>query len=66
MVRVMSDGAPKCVTSRAEKLPTRWKTAPRTSRPKPIALRAPNHTAAMVQATCTNVMASITTPTWRM
>ena len=38
--RVISDGAPKCWTSRAENEPTRWKIAARTSRPKPIAVRA--------------------------
>ena len=59
VVRVMSDGAPKCVTSRAEKLPTRWKTAARRSRPKPIALRAPKYTAAIAQTIWTNVMPSM-------
>ena len=44
--RVMSDGAPKCCTSRAEKVPTRRKIAARRSRPKDIAVRAANHTAA--------------------
>ena len=33
VVRVISDGVPKCPTSRAEKSCTRWKTAARTSRP---------------------------------
>ena len=41
VVRVISDGAPNRPTSRAENSPTRWKTAARTSRPKPIAVRAP-------------------------
>ena len=38
--RVISDGAPKCWTSRLLKDPTRWKIAVRTSRPKLIAVRA--------------------------
>ena len=62
--RVISDGAPKCWTSRAEKEPTRRKMAARRSRPKPIALRAENHTAAIEQTTCTSETASISPP-WR-
>jgi hypothetical protein len=62
--RVMSEGAPKCCTSRAEKVPTRWKIAARRSRPKPIALRAENHTAITEQMICTNETASISPP-WR-
>ena len=46
VVRVISDGAPKRVTSRAENVPTWWKIAARRSRPKPIAVRAPKYTAA--------------------
>ena len=41
VLRVISDGAPNRFTSRAENPPTRWKIAPRTSRPKPIAVRDP-------------------------
>ncbi len=41
VVRVMRDGAPKRATSRLEKVPTRAKTAARTSRPTPMAVRAP-------------------------
>ena len=57
--RVISDGAPKCCTSRAENEPTRWKIAARRSRPKPIALRAENHTAAIAQTIWTSETASI-------
>ena len=64
--RVISEGAPKCWTSRAEKVPTRRKSALRTSRPKPIALRAENHTAPIEQATWTRVTTSITMPRRRM
>ena len=64
--RVISDGAPKCCTSRAEKVPTRWKSSPRTSRPKPIAVRAPNHTAVTAQVICSRDTPSITAPVWRM
>ena len=45
VLRVISDGAPNCCTSRVENVPTRWKSAARRSRPKPIAVRAPNQTA---------------------
>jgi hypothetical protein len=41
VVRVISEGAPKCPTSRAEKDCTRSKTAPRRSRPSAEAVRAP-------------------------
>ena len=41
VLRVISDGAPKWETSRAEKVPTWWKIAERTSRPKLIAALAP-------------------------
>ena len=41
VVRVISDGAPKWLSSREEKASTRWKIDPRTSRPKPMAVRAP-------------------------
>jgi hypothetical protein len=41
VVLVISDGAPKWLSSRAENDSTRSNTAPRTSRPKPIAARAP-------------------------
>ena len=60
--RVISDGAPKCCTSRAEKVPTRWKIAARMSRPKDIAVRAANHTAATAHSAWTIETASITVP----
>lgn len=41
VVRVISEGAPKCPTSREEKDCTRSKTAARTSRPSADAVRAP-------------------------
>ena len=41
VLRVISDGAPNRLSSRAENAPTRWKTAERTSRPNPMAVRAP-------------------------
>ena len=46
VMRVMSDGAPKVPTSRAEKSVTWWNSAARRSRPKPMATRAPTRTAA--------------------
>ncbi|CAB4852301.1 unannotated protein [freshwater metagenome] len=66
VVRVMSEGAPNRVISRAENEPTRWKTEARTSRPKAIELRAPYQTAAIVHTTCTKVTASMTAPIHRM
>ena len=41
VLRVISDGAPYELSSRAEKVSTRSKIAPRTSRPKAIAVLAP-------------------------
>ena len=63
--RVISDGAPNCCTSRAENVPTRAKIAARTSRPKPIALRAENQTAMTEQMIWTSETTSIRPP-WRM
>ena len=64
--RVISDGAPKCCTSRWEKAPTRWKIAARTSRPKLIAVRAENQTAVTEQPICSSATASIIAPVCRM
>ena len=41
VLRVISDAGPKWLTSTWEKLSTLRKIALRTSRPKPIAIRAP-------------------------
>ncbi len=60
--RVIRLGAPKSCTSRWENIPTRWKIAARTSRPKPIAVRAPNQTAATEQMIWRNATPSITAP----
>ena len=62
VLRVISDGAPKLFTSRAEKLPTWWKIAARTSRPKAIAVRAPKYTAPIEQPICSSVTASMMPP----
>ena len=66
VMRVISDGAPKWATSCAEKLVTRWNSAPRTSRPNAIATRAPKYTALIANATCTNVTSSMTPPIFQM
>ena len=66
VMRVMSDGAPKRPTSRAEKPVTRWNRSRRRSRPKLIATFAPNHTPAMAKTICTSVNASMTRPVRRM
>ena len=60
--RVIRLGAPNSWTSRWENVPTRWKIAARTSRPKPIAVFAPNHTAPTEHATWTSATTSMTTP----
>ena len=64
--RVMSEGAPKCWTSRAEKVPTRWKMAARRSRPNDIAVRAANHTAVTAHSAWAMDTASMTAPRWTM
>ncbi len=66
VMRVISDGAPKMPTSRAEKSVTRWNRASRTSRPIDMAIRAPQYTADTAKTTCTNVTPTINIPTWRM
>ena len=43
-------------------MPTWWNSAARTSRPKPIAVRAPKYTAMIVQTICRTVTASMIPP----
>ena len=62
VLRVMSDGAPNCATSRPENEPTRWKTAPRTSRPNDIAVLDAQATAITEQMIWRNEIASMTAP----
>jgi hypothetical protein len=62
VLRVISDGAPKCAISRLENSPTRPKIVPRRSRPTLIAVRAPKYTAVIEQAICTRLTASIHPP----
>ena len=64
--RVMSDGAPKVPTSRAENVPTRSSSAPRRSRPAAIAACAPQYTPPIEQAICTAEIASMSDPVDRM
>ena len=66
VMRVISDGAPNSPTSRAENPVTLWNRSRRTSRPKLIAARAPQNTAAMLKPTWTSVMASMTPPSFQM
>ena len=66
VLRVMSDGAPKWLTSTWENVSTVEKTARRTSRPNPIATRAPMNTAATEATPRTAVTTSIRAPTRRM
>ena len=51
VVRVMSDGAPKRLTSAWEKLWTRRNREPRTSRPRPMDVLEPKYTAVMAAIT---------------
>jgi hypothetical protein len=60
--RVISDGAPKCWTSRCENDPTRLKIAARTSRPNPIAVRAENQTATTAHRICSTATQSMIPP----
>ena len=62
VLRVIRLGAPNCWTSRCENEPTRWNRSRRTSRPKAIAVRAPNQTATTAQAICTSEIASMIPP----
>ena len=66
VLRVMRDGAPNCATSRPENDPTRWKTAPRRSRPNDIAVRAAHATATTEQRIWSSETPSITAPTRTM
>ena len=60
--RVMRLGAPNLVTSCSENSPTRWKMAPRRSRPSPMAALAPKYTATTAQAICASVIISMVPP----
>ena len=66
VLRVISEGAPKLPTSRALNEPTRRNTLRRRSRPTPIAVRAPHHTATTAETTWTRATASITAPVLQM
>ncbi len=66
VLRVIRDGAPNSCTSRLEKVPTRWNTAARRSRPRLIEVLAPNQTAQTDATTWTSVTASIMPPTRTM
>ncbi len=60
--RVISEGAPNSWTSRVEKVPTRWNSAARRSRPRLIEVFAPNQTALTDETTCSRVTPSIIAP----
>ena len=66
VLRVISEGAPNCATSRPENEPTRWKTAARRSRPNDIAVRAENATATTEQTIWSSETPSMTAPMRRM
>ena len=66
VMRVMRDGAPIAPTSRAENAVTWWKRSRRTSRPNPIATRAPCHTAIEANVIWTRAKHSITAPVRQM
>ncbi|GAP60342.1 hypothetical protein AHiyo1_38470 [Arthrobacter sp. Hiyo1] len=64
--RVISEGAPKRVTSCSENSPTLVKMAPRRSRPRPMAAFAPKYTAVIEHAICRRVMSNMRLPVPRM
>ncbi len=64
--RVMSEGAPKCASSRELKLMTRRKRASRRSAPMPIAAFAPARTEPIWASTWTKLKPSIHTETDQM
>ena len=66
VIRVISDGAPNWPTSRAEYSMTVWNRSCRTSRPKPMAERAPKNVATIANTTCTKETASMMAPTFQM
>ena len=66
VLRVMSDAVPKRFISRAEKLCTRSKTAPRTSRPTPIDVCEAKYTATMAKRPRSSVIPSMTAPVRQM
>ena len=66
VLRMMRDAGPKRLTSAWEKRSTAAKIALRTSRPKPIATRAPKYTAATDASASAKVTTSISPPTRRM
>ena len=66
VVRVISDGVPKWLTSACEKLSTRRNRAPRTSRPKAMATLEPQYTATTAASTNTRVTPSMRPPVRRM
>ena len=60
--RVISDGVPNLLISTWLMLSTRRKIALRTSRPKPIAIRAPRKTPTIEASPTTNVTPSMNSP----
>jgi hypothetical protein len=66
VIRVISDGAPNWLTSRAEKSVTRWNRSPRTSRPKLMATLALRYTAPTENTTWIRVTPSMAMPTITM
>ena len=66
VVRVISDGVPKRLTSTWEKLSTLRNRAPRMSRPNAIAVLEPQYTATMAVTANSSVTPSMMPPTTRM
>ena len=62
VLRVISDGVPKTFVSTCEKSVTLRKTAPRTSRPKAMAVRAPKKVAMTEQTASSSVTSSMSPP----
>ena len=66
VVRVMSEGVPKRLTSACEKPCTRRNSDERTSRPKPMDTLDPQYTAMTAAITLISVTTSMSAPTCRM
>ena len=66
VLRVMSEPAPKCDTSRSLKPETLEKMSPRRSRPRLIAARAAQNVATMAARICPSATSSMNMPVRKM
>ena len=66
VMRLINEAEPFSLTSRWEKAVTRWNSSLRTSRPKPIAVRAATQMAPAWNTVCTRATPTITAPIRQM